>query len=153
MRITRAKAAATQGALPKNGAGGATAGSSTGAGRSGINRGGRGGVGPAGGRMTQGGGGGVGPRGGTTAMKEVITEEVPGVMEAMEVHILTTGEFSDLSSWETTVTVTEICMKTSHPTTRMTNGTQSRTKAQERTQTIVNKRTGTCKRPKLSLRC
>ena len=89
----------------------------------------------------------------TTAMTEVMTEEEPGVMEA---HILTTGEFSfktDLSSWETTVTVTGICMKISHPTIRTTNGIQSRTKAQERTQTIVNKRTGTCKRPKLSLRC
>ena len=36
-------------------------------------------------------------------MTEVMTEEEPGVME---VHILTTGEFSfktDLNSWETTV--------------------------------------------------
>ena len=92
----------------------------------------------------------------TMAMTEVMTEEAPGIMEAMEAHILTTGEFSfktDLSSWETTVTVTGICTKISHPTTRTTNGIQSRTKAQERTQTIVNKRTGTCKRPKLSLRC
>ena len=89
-------------------------------------------------------------------MTEVMTEEVPEVIEAMEVPILTTGEFSfrtDLSSWEITVTVTGICKKISHPTTRMTNGTQSRTKAQERTQTIVNKRMGTCKRLKLSLGC
>ena len=58
--------AATQGALLKNGASGATAGSSTGAGGSGTNRGGGGGVGPTGGRMTRGGGGGVGPRGGNS---------------------------------------------------------------------------------------
>ena len=84
----------------------------------------------------------------TTAMTEVTTEELPGVMEAMEVHILTTGECSfktDLSSWETTVTVMEICTKISHPTTQMTIGIQARTKAQERTQIIVNKRAGTCK--------
>ena len=30
----------------------------------------------------------------TTAMTEVITEEAPGITEAMEAHILTTGEFS-----------------------------------------------------------
>ena len=76
----------------------------------------------------------------TTAMTEVMTEEEPG---AMEVQILTTGEFScrtDLSSWETTVTVMEICTKISNPTTQMKSGIQSRTKAQERTQTIVKKR-------------
>ena len=66
--------AATQGALQKNGAGGATAGGSTGAGGSRMNIVGGGGVGPgegsnsyptSGGRMTRGGGGGVGPREGS----------------------------------------------------------------------------------------
>ena len=83
----------------------------------------------------------------------VMIEEEPGAMEG---HIMTTGEFScrtDLSIWETTVTVMGIFMKTAHPTTRMTSGIQSRTKAQERTQTIVNKRLGTCKGLKLSLGC
>ena len=87
------------------------------------------------------------------ATATAMTEEEPG---EMEVHILKTGEFSfttDLSSWETTVTVTGICTKISHPTNRMTSGDQSRTKAQERTQTIVNKRPGTCKGLKLSLGC
>ena len=86
--------------------------------------------------------------GGTVAMTEVTTEEVPGAMEAMEAHTLTTGECSfktDLSSWEITVTVTEICTKISRPTTQMIFGTQPRTKDQERTRIIVNKRVGTCK--------